>query len=117
MPSGVKLARFESIVKDTINKALTNEVKNKIASNATVTSVQLTNDLSVARIYLDCLNRENIDKIISNVEKVKGFLRTKVAHALNAYKAPELRFFADSTIDYANKIEQLLNEIKEKEGK
>lgn len=117
MPNNVKLARYESIIKDTLNNALNYEVNNKLAANATVTRVELTNDLSVARIYLDCLHRENIDKIITNVVKVSGFLRNKVAHALNAYKAPELRFMADKTIDYANNIENLLKQIKEKEEK
>lgn len=116
MPNKIKLARYESLIQETINHALNYEVNNKIAANATVTRVELANDLSVAKIYLDCLHRENADKVVENVQRVSGFLRTKVAHALNAYKAPELRFYSDKTIDYANNIDALLRQIKEKEG-
>ena len=116
MANKIKIARYETTILEVINTALNYEVNNKIATNATVTRVELTNDLSVAKIYLDCLHRENIDKIVANVEKVSGFLRMKVANALNTYKAPELRFYPDKSIDYANNIDELLKQIKEKEG-
>lgn len=117
MANQIKLARLEQQIMNIINKALMTEVENKYAQYATVTKVELSKDTSVAKIYLDCLKREHINKVIENVEKVSGFLRTKIAKALNLYKAPQLKFVDDKTIDYANNIEKLLNEIKEKENK
>lgn len=114
MANKIKLARYEEIIKQVINNALNYEINNKIAKNATITTVTLTNDLSYAKVYIDCLYRENIAKIIENVNKLKGFLRTKVSHTLNIYKTPELIFLPDETIDYVNKIDELLKQIKEK---
>lgn len=117
MTNEIKLARYEEIIKQVLNNVLNYEVTNKIAKNATVTYVKLTNDLSYAKIYIDCLHHENISKIIDNLNLIKGFLRTKVSHALDIYKTPQLVFHIDETIDYANKIESLLNEINKKEEK
>lgn len=117
MASKIKIERYESLIKDIINNALCHEVNDKIAHYASVTYVKLTNDLSYANIYLDCLHRENIEKIISHMVKIKGFLKSKISHQLTTYKTPELRFYPDSTLDYAANIEKLFKEIKDKENK
>lgn len=117
MSNKIKLERYESLIKDIINHALSYEVNDKIARYANVTYVKLTNDLSYANVYLDCLHRENIEKVISHVVKVKGFLKSKLSLQLTTYKTPELRFFSDSTLDYAASIEKLFKEIKDKENK
>lgn len=116
MTNKIQLARYEEIIKQVLNNALNYEVNNRWAKNATVTNVTLTNDLSFAKIYIDCLNRQNISKIISNLNLVKGFLRTKVSKTLNIYKTPSLVFYPDRTIDYAEKIESLIDQIN-KENK
>ena len=67
MANKIKLARYEEIIKQVINNALNYEINNKIAKNATVTTVTLTNDLSYAKVYIDCLYRENIAKIIEKL--------------------------------------------------
>jgi len=115
MVNKIKLARYEETIKQVINNALNYEVNNKIAKNATVTYVNLTNDLSFVKIYIDCLHRENLSKIIDNLNLVKGFLRTKVSHALDLYKTPQLVFYPDETIGYVSKIEQLLDKINKKD--
>ena len=113
MANPVKIARLEATIQTIINNALVNEVKNKYARFATVTHVSLTKDVSVAKIYLDCLNRDEMDKVLENVRRVSGFLRTMIAKKLNLWQAPELRFVADESITYASKIEALLEQIKQ----
>lgn len=117
MANKIKIERYESLIKDIINYALCYEVNDKIAHYANVTYVKLTNDLSYANVYLDCLHRENIDKVISHMVKIKGFLKLKISQKLTTYKTPELRFYADNTLDYAANIEKLFKEIKDKENK
>ncbi|MBU3830987.1 MAG: 30S ribosome-binding factor RbfA [Candidatus Ureaplasma intestinipullorum] len=117
MPNKIKLERYEYLIKDIINNALSYEVNDNIAHYANVTYVKLTNDLSYASVYLDCLHRENIEKVVSHVVKIKGFLKSKLSQHLTTYKIPELRFFPDNTLDYAANIEKLFKEIKDKENK
>lgn len=116
MTNKIKLARYEEIIKQVINNALIHEINNKYAKFASVIYVNLTNDLSYAKIYIDCLDRKLIDKVINNLDKIKGFLRTKVSHALNIYKTPQLIFQSDETIDYVKKIDELFKKINEKKS-
>ncbi len=116
MANKIKIERYESLIKDIINNALYYEVNDKIAHHANVTYVKLTNDLSFANVYLDCLHRENIEKVISHMVKIKGFLKSKISKQFTTYKIPELRFYPDNTLDYAANIDKLLKEIKDKEN-
>ncbi len=117
MANKIKIERYESLIKDIINNVLYYDINDKLAHYGNVTYVKLSNDLSYANIYLDCLHRENIDKLIIHMQKIKGVIKTKMAKQLNIYKVPELRFFPDNTLDYANNIEKLFKEIKDKDNK
>lgn len=115
MGENIKIARYESIILTVVNNAFKLEVKNKVLKFATATSVKLTNDLSLATIYLDCLDRNKIDNVTSEANRLKGFFRAKLSKALNTYKTPDIKFVVDSVIDYADNIERLFREInKEK---
>lgn len=114
MTNKIKLARYEEIIKQVINNALIQEVNNKYAKFASVLTVNLTNDLSYAKIYIDCLDRTQMDKVLENLNIIKGFLRTKVSHALDIYKTPQLIFYSDTTIDYVKKIDDLFAKINRK---
>ena len=52
---------------------------------------------------------ENYQKAL---EECKGYLRSELAKKLKARKMPELIFKRDSSLDYGNHIEELLQSIK-----
>ncbi len=83
------------------------EYKNVLVS---VTVIRVSADLSVARVYLSVFpsgNAEEVLKsIIENTGKIKYELGTKVRNQLR--KIPDLKFFIDDSLDYANKIDELL---------
>ncbi len=83
------------------------EFKNVLIS---VTVIRVSADLSVARVYLSVFPSTNADEvlksIIENTGKIKYELGTKVRNQLR--KIPDLKFFIDDSLDYANKIDNLL---------
>lgn len=115
MANDIKIARLESTIKETINTSLSVDVNDKIAKNARVTAVRLSNDLSVAKIYIDVPKRQTINEVLDALKKVSGFLRSKLAENWKAYKLPELRFLDDETIGYASHLEELFKKIKKDE--
>ena len=54
-------------------------------------------------------NEKNYQKAL---EDCKGYLRSELAKKLKARKMPELIFKRDSSLDYGNRIEELLASIK-----
>ena len=75
-----------------------------------VSEVRVSPDLSVANIYLsifpDQREKELMDKIIDNTSAIRGQLGTLERHQLRII--PELRFFADETIQRMEHIDELL---------
>jgi len=76
----------------------------------TVTSVRISPDLSVSRIYLSIFPTQEIEKvlelIVSDTSKVKYEVGKKVKDQLR--KMPEFKFFIDDSLDHADKISELL---------
>ena len=85
------------------------EQKNVLVS---VTVIRVSPDLSVARVYLSVfpsnLGEQILENIIKNTGKIKYELGNKVRNQLR--KIPDLKFFIDDSLDYANKIDDLLND-------
>ncbi|WP_031489393.1 30S ribosome-binding factor RbfA [Ureaplasma canigenitalium] len=116
MASDVKIGRMESLIMDVINETLTFHVNDKIAKQARITTVRLSNDLSVAKVFFDTTDRKKTNLTLEALNKIQGLLRSNVASKWKGYKVPELRFVIDETIDYAINIENLFKEIKKKEN-
>ncbi|WP_128544151.1 30S ribosome-binding factor RbfA [Larkinella soli] len=75
----------------------------------TVTSVRISPDLSIARVYLSFLavkNREMLlDLIREKGRSIRQQLADRVRHQLRI--VPELNFYIDDTADYAAKMDAL----------
>jgi ribosome-binding factor A len=76
----------------------------------TVTVVRISRDLSVAKIYVSIFPSNDADKLVEllnhNSSKVRFELGKKVRHQLK--KVPEVSFFKDDSLDYIDRINELL---------
>jgi ribosome-binding factor A len=76
----------------------------------TVTTVRMSPDLSLAKVYLSIFpssgKEEYIENIIKHGKHIRNLLGQKVKNQLRI--VPELAFLIDDSMDYAEKIEQLL---------
>lgn len=77
----------------------------------TVTSVRVSPDLSVARVYLSFLATNNKDLLLDDVRDkskvIRQHLGERVRHQLRI--VPELNFFIDDTVEYADKMDKLFS--------
>lgn len=76
----------------------------------TVTTVRISPDLSVAKIYLSVFPAKEVEKTLAAVKEIVSQIRhelgNKVRHQLRI--VPELVFYIDDSLDYIEKIENLL---------
>ncbi len=79
-------------------------------SFVSVTVVRVSPDLSVARAYLSVFGVENKEELLSEINNMSYAIRKKLAARVRNQmrKVPELKFFLDDSVDYAQKIESLL---------
>ena len=90
------------------------EVKSTEIGFVTVTKVEVTTDLSYAKVFVSFLDKKRASTQFEALERVKGFVRSSLAKKLSIYKVPELVFVMDDSYEKGERIEQILKEIKAK---
>ncbi|MEA2107232.1 MAG: 30S ribosome-binding factor RbfA [Bacteroidota bacterium] len=93
---------------DIFQKGTTSLFKGKMV---TVTTVRVSPDLSIAKVYLSLFPVDNKNEFIHYINDIENQIRfelgKRVRHQLR--KVPELKFFVDDSLDYIENIDKLLN--------
>ena len=75
-----------------------------------VSAVRISPDMSIARAYLSIFPSEKAEEMCSNINanmrSIRYELGTRVRYQLRII--PELKFFVDDSLDYAEHIDELL---------
>lgn len=76
----------------------------------TVSEVRISPDLSVAKVYVSIFPSEKQEDVMKTLQvenkSIRGELGRKVARQLRI--VPDIDFYLDSTLDYAEHIDELL---------
>jgi len=75
----------------------------------TVTEVRISPDLKHATAFVTRLGRSDIAEKLPALRRAAPFLRSQLAHALRLRFAPDVSFQADTSIDYAMHVNELLH--------
>ena len=110
----IKLERLNHIFTEAISKVVAEEVKDEDIKFVTITAVDISSDLSYAKVYYTNLIDEDREKVHTALNKASGFIRGKLFDMVEIRKMPELTFIYDKSIEYGNKIEKIIKEIHEK---
>ena len=76
----------------------------------TVSTVRVSPDLSIAKVYLSIFPAEKSNEILENIKKQAKTVRYELAQAVRQVlrKCPELQFYLDDSLEYAENIDRLL---------
>lgn len=79
----------------------------------TVTSVRLSPDMGIAKIYLSVYNVEDKQSVVLQMEASNVKLRQALAHRVKRHmrRVPELSFFLDDTLDEMYRLNGLFNRL------
>lgn len=109
----VTIERLNVSVQRALSEIIQRELKDPAIGFCTVTSVEITNDLSYATIYVSFLGQTTREKAgLAALQRAKGFLRREIGRKVEMRKVPELIFKVDETLKYGMHIDKLLSEIK-----
>ena len=90
---------------------LRNEVKDPRVGPVTVTSVDVSADLSHAKVFVTHLaGRERAAEAVKALQHTAGFLRSALSHRLSLYSVPQLHFAYDDSIEAGMKLSQLIDD-------
>lgn len=95
----------------TLSELLRFESKDPALADISLTAVELSRDLSVARVYFSMLNPDDDPQpALDGLTRATGFLRSKLGGSLNVRHVPELRFVHDDSIAHGAEITRLIDD-------
>ena len=114
--SRMRAERVGEQMKKELMDIINNKVKDPRIGFITITDVQLTNDLSLAKVYLTVLgNDKEVEDTFKALEKAKGFIKSELGSRMRLRIIPDLQFEYDHSIEYGNKIEKMIQDVHKKD--
>ena len=114
--AGYRIDRItEDIKRELI--AILREVKDpRVSGMLTVVKVDVSNDLSYAKVYISALEGvEKAKEAVKGLMAAQGFIRGRLGSLLHLRKTPELRFVADDSIEKGMELFDKLKGIEAKD--
>lgn len=110
--SNMRAERVGEQMKKEIMDIVNNKVKDPRIGFITITDVELTNDLSQAKVFLTVLGSEKeVNDTFKALDKAKGFIKSELGSRMRLLIVPELFFEYDESIEYGNKIERMIQDL------
>ena len=98
----------------TLSELLRFETKDPRIGNVSLTAVDLSRDLSIARVYFSLLDPDQDPQpAIEALANASGFLRSKIGKAIKVRHVPQLRFVHDDSAEQAVRIGRLIDQTIE----
>ena len=108
-----RLNRINEELKKEISNIISFELKNPDATGLiSVTKVKITPDLKYAKVYISMLNAKSNEKTMEALKQSAGYIRSLIAKRINLRITPELVFEEDDSMEYGEKIDKILKELK-----
>ena len=86
----------------------------RVSAMVSVTDVELTHDLSLARVYVGVLaDAAERERVLAALRNAAGFVRHELGSRLDLREIPELRFEIDDSIARGARVDELLRRIHE----
>ena len=96
-----------------ISDVITNRVKDPRLGFFTVTEVDVSDDLKLARVYISIMKEEERKASIEVLEAARKFIRSELGKRLRMRAIPSLEFKLDTTLEYGDRIDKLLKEVRQ----
>ncbi|MEM7764672.1 MAG: 30S ribosome-binding factor RbfA [Pseudomonadota bacterium] len=102
-------SRLSGQIQRVLNELLRFEVKDPRLSGVTVSDVDLSRDLSVARVFFATLTPDaDPEPVLAALEKASGFLRGRLGREIKVRHVPELRFAHDDSVARGFHLSELI---------
>ncbi len=97
-----------------ITRLMMQGIKDPRVAPVVITGVTMSRDLSLARVYFTVSDEAGERKEAERgLKSVAPFVRRQLGQAMRMRFIPEIRFEYDSSINYGQKIDDLLRQVKD----
>ena len=109
--ANIKIERLNHTFMEEISSILMTEVKDEDIKFVTITGVDITNDLSFAKVYFTVLDESKKETTLEALNGASHFIRGKLSERIEIRHTPELKFLYDESIAYGEHIKNIIEQI------
>ncbi len=114
MTHGARTDRVGERIRAEISTLLLRRVREPAVDGVTVTHVEVTRDLQIARVFYRVLaEAHSRHEVARALRRARGFLRRELATRLRLRRVPELAFLHDDSVEQQDRIARLFDEIQD----
>ena len=114
MASSIRIKRLNNTYLEEISMIIMRDVKDEVIKNAVITAVDVTNDLSYAKVYFTVFDKNIKEEVLEALNNASKFIRTELADRIEIRHTPELRFIYDESEEYGEKIDKIIDNLEKK---
>jgi ribosome-binding factor A len=90
---------------------LARELRDPRVGMITITSVDVSPDISHAKVFFTMLEKDNLQDTLHGLRRAAGFLRSQLAKRIKLYTTPELRFEYDESVERGDHLSRLIDSV------
>lgn len=114
-----RVDRINGLLRQEISQLLAREIKDpRLGGVISITQVQTANDLRSARVFVSVLgDRETRERALDGIQSAAAFLRRELRDRLKLRYVPFLKFALDDSLESADAVLRLMNELQAEPGR
>lgn len=112
MGSSNRIIRINEEVRCVLSEIVRNLKDPRIPLMTSIVSVNVTNDLRYAKVYVSVMGDEETKKnALAGLKKAAGFARREVSRKIDLRYTPELIFELDNSIEHGARINEIIQKL------
>lgn len=105
-----RLASISELLRAELSRLIIEEMRDPRLGFITVTGVEVSPDLSHAKVFVSVLGDENgQSESLKVLSRAASFFRTRISRTLNLKRTPDFKFILDRTEELGARIDQILD--------
>ncbi|MFA5192229.1 MAG: 30S ribosome-binding factor RbfA [Verrucomicrobiia bacterium] len=111
--STLRMQRVSELIKQEVSAIISRDIVSENVGMITVTGCEVASDLKTARVYISVIGDAGKQAAaLALVERHQGHIQRALGRAVVLKYIPHLTFYIDESIERADRIEKILNEIE-----
>lgn len=110
-----RIERINSELKKSISEIISRLKDPRLSSMISVLEVDTSKDLESAKVYVSCYGGDP-EQTLTALSKCSGYIRHELRSEYKDMRSvPELRFMLDTSMQYGERIDAILDSLKKKD--
>ncbi len=101
--------KLGDLIQRELSDLVARELRDPRVAMITITSVDVSPDLSHAKVFFTLLEPEKLEETTRGLQRSAGFLRSQLARRIKLYTTPELRFVFDESVERGDRLSRLID--------